>query len=287
MDLIDLFCRLLTSSELFNLIEEKLESKSISNKIESLCRKLIMDLIILNDSSTLRNFETKLATNLNKEYFIFYVEERLKRNKEISRCEDLLIKLISSNSINVKLINKFLKSSQKDSIYLAKKLIDYDIHSLYNYVIRLSYAEHYSTLELITPTIISYQNKKENYYLLIVLDLLIIPNIAIDDLLPNLDIQFAFEKLIFSYNNYHHHVYKRYGEFLYQQSKERFFKFEDLILSQKRNSIIINFAIDLPFCSKRKILNHLINTRKSDRDNQDVLIFIKHFPQYQNLIPML
>jgi hypothetical protein len=75
-----------------------------------------------------------------------------------------------------------------------------------------------------------------------------------------------------------------YSKYLYSKSFSEYLDFENrYILTIKSSYFLLIFAKSLVFSSKRLILLKLLSLK----DSNAVVSFIKEFPKYQNLLPML
>ena len=78
---------------------------------------------------------------------------------------------------------------------------------------------------------------------------------------------------------------KHYCEYIYNKNPDIFFYFENKLLSS--NNIIpitlLEYVNVVSFSSKRIVLKKLVQLGAE----KELVLFIKKFPEYQNLLPML
>jgi hypothetical protein len=64
-----------------------------------------------------------------------------------------------------------------------------------------------------------------------------------------------------------------------------FAKFETAFLDNASSGDIVQYAINVPASNKRHILKRLVDLKEDDE--LALVAFIKKFPEYENLLPLL
>jgi hypothetical protein len=190
-------------------------------------------------------------------------------------------------------IKKFLLIIEKDSAYLTFALLDHKLFpSLRSYIRRLDSKE----LEnIVVPIIV--KNYRCRYsitesmdkwkYFHLILETLLVSEKIIRPLLldcPEIgDCQDAFTHFLLSEHSYSLTAVKNYLGYLAEHNPQALSPFEDKLLETDKEHLIRQYALHLPLNNKRKILRLLISSKQEDT----LVEFIKKYPEFESLLPML
>jgi hypothetical protein len=256
-------------------------------------RKLLSIVISIDDSEIIDYMETYFLKDRNPNYFFILLEEKIKQNKSISNAETLFISLIAINQMKVKDIHKFLSIIEKGPDYLVNKFLQGKAYYALRYYIKILSFEKLdssitNTLDPIVSQIIKFSYSEPSPYISLVTEILNISNKYTHQLLDNdlIDLD-KFCTMVVSNNIYQINIIKHLSEYLSEYYIDKLDDFEKSILSTADGAILVTYSIVVPTSNKRKILKRLVEMRESRIEEENLVEFIRHFPEYKSLLLIL
>lgn len=250
-------------------------------------RKLIKTLMVLNISD-FSYFETYFLNKRDIELFLILLEEKVAAHQDISKLEDSFISIIKMEGINLSEINSFLKILGKDRLWLTEKLIQFlEFEALKLQIYGLIQTENFSELDKTISCIIEHSKDilayNKNTYSNIVYSIITNCNKYTKELLLPPEIERSLYKIFIS-NSHAVSAAVNFSLYLYDKGPNYYYEFEkDYIKHFSLGYSLLEFTKQLPFSSKRLILSKLIELKEEGT----LISFIKEYPQYKNLLPML
>lgn len=248
-------------------------------------RKFLATLISLDDPEVMEMIETNFLKEKTIDNFLILIEEKLKQQKDISNCENLFVSLMPYSYMDLETLNKFLTTTNKDSTFLVEKLLaNKSYMALRKYIEEVAVQEP-AKLKTLVPILTAKYDKSDSNYLELVRTIISHDVSFINDLLFPLpfDLRASFEKYILTSSIGNHPLIKNYSNFLLVNNQDWFDSFEREYLSLALSSDIVKYSINVPFSSKRLILRRLVELKIES----SLVEFIKIFPEFRNLLPML
>jgi hypothetical protein len=248
-------------------------------------RNLAKLIINLGDKNSLNIFCTHLLVNAYPNHFLIFLEEMSNKGKDTLEAEKIFISLISIHNYDCQIIDQYLKIINQDASYLTKQLLQNSLSRSLCHLIRKTDMKHWKGH--IIPTILQYYTGDKIVYLDIVLQIVQVTPDFTEILLKNNkhigSCQDDFAQYLINYFNNNLPAIKNFSFFLQDNDPESFLKFENDYLQVARPDLILQFALQVAFSNKRKILIRLVEIK-----NESILVeFIKNFPEYDSLMPML
>lgn len=248
-------------------------------------RKFLATLISLDDPEVMEMIETNFLKEKTIDNFLILIEEKLKQQKDISNCENLFVSLLPYSYMDLETLNKFLTTTKKDSIFLVEKLLENKSYpALRKYIDEVA-AQEPTKLKTLVPILIAKYDKSDSNYLELIRTIINHDVSFINALLFPLpfDLRASFEKYILTSSVGNHVLIKNYSNFLLVSNQDWFDSFEREYLNSALSSDIVKYSINVPFSSKRLILRRLVELKIES----SLVEFIKIFPEFRNLLPML
>jgi hypothetical protein len=248
-------------------------------------RKFVAILVQLDDPEVIEMLETSFLKEKTSDNFFVLIEEKVKQGKDISNCEKMFLSSLAYNSrVDLPTVNKFLEITQRTSTFLVEQLIDNKSHiALRKYISELVILE-LSQLSVLVPVIIDkYDDKKHSDYLELARIIIRHDVSFADKLLLSSDLRDLFEKYVLMSSTADLPLISNYCNYLHSKSQDLFDIFEKEYLGAASSFDIVRYSDSVPFSSKRLILRRLVEIK----NETNLVEFIKKFPEYQNLLPML
>lgn len=250
-------------------------------------RKFIALLILLDNDELMEMLETNFVKERRLNNFFILIEEKLKQNKSVENCETLFLSLMTIKSfINVHVVDMYLQAICRDRSYMVQKLITTKSYSaLRRYISEISETD-INCLEMLIPVIVErYYDRLNSHYLDLVATILTYSKEFTAHLLPSRNLEKMFEQYCSSSIPMPIRAITNYALYLSNKNKALFDKFETAFVEYAAPLNIVSFASDVPGSNKRKLLNKLIESRETHESS--LVMFIKQFPEFENLLPML
>ena len=78
-----------------------------------------------------------------------------------------------------------------------------------------------------------------------------------------------------------------FSEFLLEIDVDRLSKFEINFAQSADSNSLLTYAKEFSASNKRLILRHIVDKRTNIKDDQNLVEFIRAFPEFKSLMPML
>ena len=249
-------------------------------------RKFVSILIALDDKEVMEMLETNFAKEKDLHNFFLLIEEELRQSKDTANCEKLFFSLMTLNSYELSVVDSFLKAAQRYRAYLVEKLLSNNSHTALRKMLEEIRNNDAPGLKKVVPIFVSkYDDKINSNYLEMVRIVVTYDPSFTEDMLmmSKWDLRFLFEKYILQSSVGNQPLIKNYCQYLWDKDSEWFLEFEKNFLETADGFSIVQFSTNVPFSSKRKILHRLVE----GKEEQYLVEFIKKFPEYRHLLPML
>ena len=251
-------------------------------------KKFIAILISIDDPEVIEMLETNFAKEKKLDNFFLWIEEKRNQNKDISNCENLFLSLMTLHNFRLEYVDRFIIAIKKDRPYVVSKLIETKSYStLRKYLEELAIFDIESFKPLIPVVIEKYDDRLGTHYLDLVKTIITYCNDFTDKLLMtrNWNLRRIFEKHILSNSTRSEELIKNYSNYLSSKSPNWLATFEKSFLETALSEDIVNFANNVPQSNKRLVLQRLVELKEIDEDS--LVVFIRKFPEYENLLPLL
>lgn len=249
-----------------------------------------LDIIIKKNNVELLNIiATTLSNRQDKRQLLNLILKLKNNNVDYSYYEDLFIE--SNSYFDKQLTCDFLSVVNKDNYYLIRELL-----SKNNFVKLGNYLEvnapYFNNIEIVNVCKCIAPYLDNIYYINDFFEIALFKfikkccNFEINNFDCLLQTHYNRNKLTSFFtriNDNHFYVLELYSRFLYIYHNIDFNNLEDKILNNCTPYMINQFSILAPFCSKRKILNKLIESK----NKFELEKFIKSNYEFQKLLPML
>lgn len=253
-------------------------------------RKLIRVILDLGDQELIESLETYLAKHKCSDHFFVFLEEKIARGLSTEHSELVFIDLIHTQEIDLKFVNKFLSIIQKDQSYLIKHLLTSNLdkvqsHSLTRFISELLHHELDSIGTHVVPTLVKYHNSNIENYLSIISSIISYTPAHTHTLLEDSKWKCNFQlwKYIINGYTFNTSLVKNYCLYLQEYFPDKLEDFENEFLENADPDHIVNYALQITSSKKRKVLRRLIELKSE----KWLVVFIKKFPEYKSLLPML
>lgn len=250
-------------------------------------RKMIGIILDLGDDDLIDSLETYLACDHKFDHFFIFLEEKVKRGIDTSRSEKVFIEL---SLPDLAVINRFLKIVNKDESYIIREMMNPKIiankkQNLHIYISVLIKDNPYNIEKYIVPTLVAHYNADLRNYMELIKDIIAetpkFTNELLNDGYHKCFSQF-FAHIIAYYTD-HTELVKNFCLYLKEYHTGTFEEFENLFVLMANSHSILTYSINVPFSTKRKVLRQLVELK----DEKSLVEFIKNFPEYKSLLPML
>jgi len=259
-------------------------------------RKLIRVILSIGDQEVIDYLETYFGKNNDPEYFLVLLEEQVSLGKDITNSEKLFISLLDVHYYPIEPIKKFLSIIGKDSNYLAKNLLnDKRYKELGRYIWQLSeLKDGIEDIEKIINVVLEYPHDDFNKYLDLVIELMASIPVNEDHIYKLLNhskySQFnasILSNLILSKHFYKINIIMHMCSYLEKYKKDDLEKFEMAFVDSATSGMLLDYVLLVPSSNKRRVLQRLVEIRQTEEDEEILVEFIKHFPEYNVLLLML
>ena len=245
-------------------------------------------LVAINNNELLNAFQTFLIKYHKPTYFLVLLQEMIKSNTNVDAAKKLFLSSLSSQTTEI--TQKYLETINQTPEDLTKELLSHSFHRPLRNYIGGSLDRQLKNTQIIPIILSNYQGNEADYFLLSE-TIIVIDEQYIDVLMNN---NHTIGKCIDQFSNYilnREHInitiICSFGRYLEQHYPEKLSDFEDMFLSKCPAWLLTTYAIRFVGSNKRKVLSCLIEVSKVDFRQDYLMQFIKKFPQYQNLLPML
>lgn len=252
----------------------------------SVFRNFIKTLLLINNEQILSYFETSLVNEKNLDKFFIFLEENIVVNRDITFIIDAFIQLMCYNNYSYISIQNFLKKISKDKKWLIHKLLSFNLYNVITNHIHETVLYEKDSLKEIVDALASYPKYEVPVqYARLVVFILQNTNEYLPVLLKHSDIN---EKLLESVivSDPRPLAVKNYSIYLFEnKGLEIFLSFEDKLLASEHISAysVLEYSNQVAFSTKRSILKKLISLRAE----QELIKFMKKFPEYKKLLMLL
>ena len=249
-------------------------------------RKLIKTLLIINNEQVLSYFETNLLKEKNPDKFFIFLEENILSNRDISFMIDSFVQLIDFNFYNYISIKNFLKKISKDQKWLIHRLLCFELYTAVTNQIHETASNEKENLKQISEALASYPKyPKPAQYARLINYILQNTNEHLNILLNHPDISsHLLESVIISEQRVL--AIKNYSIFLFEnKGLECFLDFENKLLSNENLTpySVLEYSKQVLFATRRSVLKKLISLKSEN----ELVAFIKNFPEYKSLLMLL
>lgn len=259
-------------------------SQGNSDKNLNKFRKTLKILLKFKSDKVLFYLETHLLKNKSLPEFFILLEELTFLKKDTSVLEDSFIKLINLSNFDYISVEKFLNIISKDRTWLINKLLYFSLFEDIRHQINEVAIHDLQELNNIVQCIIEKApHINEIQYNNLLISILNHSDEFTEILLrhKNLNIQLLETNIIFTQKN---SIIKNYSNYLFNKNKDSFIFFERKFINHTQYPLLLlEYANTVNFSSKRLILKKLTNLQAE----KELVRFIKMFPEYNNLIPLL
>jgi len=250
-------------------------------------RKLSKILVRCEDRDNLSIFSTYLLANRCHPHFMGLIEEMINQGVSFVDAEQVFFSLIHIHAYDVELIEQYLTTIKEDASYLTRRLLQTSTYSSLIKFIRISAGKHDVIQNHVVPTIMEHYTGDRTHYLNLVAELLHINNNNLDMMLKEHkhigNCEGRFQQYLIEY---HWHIIiavRNYANYLNNRNPEDFAKFEEQYIKYVSGAALMAYAELVDISSKRKILLRFLDMK----DEKYVVEFIRKFPTYRSLLPML
>jgi hypothetical protein len=248
--------------------------------------KIVNVVLTLDNSKLTEMMETYAANQRQPATLLLIMQEKLRRQQDISNCEDLFIKIMGLHNYNINSVQVFLDIINKDYDYIINKLFESENFAFSSIVKYMALVATSNTpkLQKIVPIFIEKYNRYDHIYFEVARNIIAQDNKYTKDLLniPNQQLR-HFEKHLLKHSINNPTAIHNYCAYLISRNVHLFFAFERDLLSRGNATQLVNYATAVSFSTKRLVLRRLIELK----DEKCLIDFISKVPEYRKLLPML
>lgn len=254
-------------------------------------RRLIGIILELGDEELIDSLETYLVRDQKSDHFFVFLEEKIQRNMSTAKSEKVFIESVRLRKATAA---RFLHIIGKDKDYLIRSLIPHGAQGIgktlaYNrlrqYIDDMIEEDPSDIGTYLVPVLIDHEDWDIRNYLEIVRSIVTITsdftNVLLNEGRKNYAA--AFQLHIIDNCGGHIDLIKNFCLYLKSYSPDKFDEFEDSYLNAAYGGHIVAYAIGVPTSSKRKVLRKLVELK----EEKSLVEFIKNFPEFKSLLPML
>lgn len=262
--------------------------KPDDSKSGSSYRKLISILLQINDEELTDALETFLAKDKDPNYFLIMLEEEARKGQDLSRSISLFISLLNIHQYDLATIDKFLDIIDQDHKYLVTYMLENRFYDSIRKYLQLIGEKNKHLLDDVVPIIIARYDGGVEHYLGYVMEVMLVTNEHTHNLLNygKIPCYTGFLVYLLSWQNKSIKLIKNMYHYIQEYKPEELDQFESDFLNCSESDAILQFALQVATSNKRKILKRLVERREA-KDEKNLVEFIKHFPEYRALLPML
>lgn len=251
-------------------------------------KKLLGAVLDIDDKELTDALETFLAKEKDPAYFLVLVEEEARKGMDLSGSIDMFVSLMGVHHYELDDINKFLEIIGRDHKFLTTYMVEHKFHTQIRRYLQQIGEKKKELLEDIVPIIVArYDGGVENY-LGYVLEVMLITNEHTHNLLNfgRVPCYVHFMVYLLAWHNRSLKLIKNMYYYIQEYKSEELDQFESDFLNCADSDTVLAFALEVPTSNKRKVLKRLVDRREA-KDEDNLVEFIKHFPEYRSLLPML
>lgn len=253
---------------------DKIPLYTYNQFVRSLCKLKSYDVI--------NSLESYLIKNNEIESFFILLQEKINYNLDIESTIDSFCYVITKLQYKYSTLNKFLKIISKDHKFLVSIYLQGgQFFNLKTYITTIA-TEDVNCLDNIIPIIIdSFQEDDKLYYDLME-TILYYTNKYFGQMIKNYSVS-DFEDNLQLSSGLHYNIAINYCRYLLTINEKAFKTFESDFLNKTTALSVYNYSVNFELADQRQSLLRLL----SFEDNSYAILFIKRFPKYKNLMPML
>lgn len=270
------------AQQLFNLVRPNDQDSRSSY------RKLLSILLEINDEELTDALETFLAKDKDPAYFLVLVEEEVRKGMDTSRALSLFVSLMEVHHYDLDTINKFLDIIGQDHKFFITYMLEHKFYvHIRRYLQRIG-EQSKELLDEIVPIIIARYDGGVDNYLGYVLEVMLVTNDHTHNLLNygKTPCYTNFLVYMLAWHTKSIKLIKNMYNYISEYHYDELDQFESDFLNCADSDSALAFALEVPTSNKRKVLKRLVD-RKETKDEKNLVEFIKHFPEYKALLPML
>lgn len=263
-----------------NQIAAKIEELQYDDS--NVLKSLINVLVDVDNKEILELLESSLIKSYNLDNFLFLLEKEVALNKDTRNCEAIFITLAMFRNFDFQVFNKFANILKRDHKYISALFLRYNtLNIIINYLHEVGKNNIIIFEDIINFIFANYKpNIRSMYVQIIELITIYSPKLLTKFLYCESYTKSIFENYIIKSNLISPSILN-YCTFLKNKDEQLFFEFEKEFIKSSTN--LIQYASIVSFCNKKDILIQLVKLKNQD----DIIEFIKIFPEYSKLIPML
>lgn len=250
-------------------------------------RKIMRLILKFGDPDSINIFSTFLLTNKLPFHFFVLLEEMIAQGKEYKESEKSFLPLISVQEYNREVVERYLEIIGKDISYLTERLLNSSIYISMERFIRIATPEQIR--QHIVPSLMAHYTGDRTHYLRLVSEIMQLTTEFSPVLLQEHKHIGPCEDPFIQYVTstiYHNlKLIKNFAIYLQEHNPKVWTRFENNYIDWVKNQgkILIQYAEVVPNANKRKVLIALIDSK----NERWVVEFIKKFPAFSSLLPML
>lgn len=248
-------------------------------------RKVIRLVLKFGDQDSINIFSTFLLSDKLPFHFFVMLEEMVARGMEYKEAEKAFLSLISVQKYNREMVERYLEIIGKDVSYLTERLLQSSIYISMRHFIGIASAEQLRYH--VVPSIMKHYTGDRTHYLGLVSDIMQLSQEFSPTLLNRHEhvgsCEEAYSKYIIGSMWHNIPVVKNFAIYLQEHNPKAWPVFEDKYIAQAGGGLLVRYAEEVPNTNKRKVLIRLVELK-----NEPVVVeFIKKFPAFSSLLPML
>jgi midasin (ATPase involved in ribosome maturation) len=253
-------------------------------------RRLAKLIVKFGDRESLSITSSFLLTGKLPFHFFVLLEEIVEGGLETHEYQKIFESLIVTHQYDLDIINQYMKIVQQDSYGLTKRLLQNSNYGgLVRYIRSLSMDAGRKKIlqEQVAPSILENFTGDRTHYMGITMSITECGTDCVKELLHDSnqfkDCEEFFGKYLTSNHSSNLPVIKNFISYLEINNPKSIPSVEEAFLQRAGIHILIQYALQVPTSNKRKVLMRLIELGDEDY----VVEFIKKFPNFRSLMPML
>lgn len=276
-------------SNLIAMLAEKLVA-SLSLKIEKMedyfvYKKLLRLILAIGDKEAIDYVETLFARSKNIECMIILLEEETKYGHPTENSEKLFLEICQKLHPNLEVIKKFLQITHKTYGNLTIQILNCKLYNLLAHLVSLTNNE-LQILDDIVPRIFSHPHHDKTELVKVAIQTMGLSHKFNMGWIYLLGYDFLVDQLLSNFF-FNLKAIIAFSQFLLDIDTDRLSKFEVKFVEEADSHSLLKYAQEFPASNKRLIFRHIINKRIGARDDQYLVEFIRTFPEFKVLLPML
>lgn len=245
--------------------------------------KFVKSLCKLKSYDVIDALETYLIKNNESDLLFVLLSEKIKANISIENAIETFTYYIARFSYTYETLNKFLKTISKDHQFLLKLFLKEEgILNLKTYIQTIAKSD-INILDDLIPIIVSSFQRNHNHYYELISIILHYTNKYFHQMMTKQYSISVFEGSIFLSNSFSNEAVINYCDYLQSINESSFRTFESKFITKSNGLKVLNYVLNYENADKRAGLLKLLSLE----DNSYAILFIKNFPKYKNLMPML